>query len=346
MPELRKDPIVDRWVIIAKNRAQRPQELDSALHTRAPGPCPFCEGNERATTPEVLAFREPGSAIDAAGWRVRVVPNKFPALTTEGGSEHRGEGLYQSLPGFGAHEVIIESPRHLVSTSELTHDGLCEVIAAYRDRLLALKADRRLVHAMVFKNAGAAAGASIEHVHSQLIALPVTPTAVQEELDAALAFHQQRRCCIFCDLVERERASGERMVLDLPGFVAICPFASRFPFETWIVPTAHQSHFESITHAAICELALALREAIRRIETALNRPAYNYVIHTAPFDTSDLGHYHWHIEVAPRLTKIAGFEWGAGYYINPAPPEEAAAFLRSAEVDFTTPQNVPIKEAR
>jgi UDPglucose--hexose-1-phosphate uridylyltransferase len=344
MPELRKDPIVDRWVIIAKNRAQRPQEIDSAQDVRRREPCPFCAGNEAATPPEVLAFRDPGSAADSADWRVRVVPNKFPALELDGGLDSDGRGMYVSLQGFGAHEVIVESPEHLLSTSDLPHENLCDVLLAYRDRLINLKQDRRLLYAMIFKNTRSAAGASIEHTHSQLIAMPIVPIAVQEEISGSLAFEGASGRCIFCELMRQELAGEKRIVLETPGFVAFCPFASRFPFETWIVPKTHHSHFESIPRGGIDALAAILKQVIGRIEAALDRPAYNYMIHTAPFDTYDVGHYHWHIEIAPRLTKIAGFEWGTGFYINPAPPEEAAAFLRSTEVDFTTPQNVPIKE--
>jgi UDPglucose--hexose-1-phosphate uridylyltransferase len=346
MPEFRKDPIVDRWVIIAKERAGRPQELEPAPRVHRSGPCPFCAGNEAQTTPEVLAFREPGSSANTPGWRVRVVPNRFPALQLDGAPDPRRDGIYDSLCGVGVHEVIIESPDHLLSSADLPVDHLREVLLAYRERLIAAKLDPRLRYGMVFKNTGAAAGASIEHVHSQFMAMPLAPTKIREELDALLAFHRAHGRCLICDIVAHELACRERIVLDTPAFVAFCPFASSFPFETCIVTKEHGSRFESLTDSGAGELAGVLKEVIGRIEAVLHRPAYNYMIHTAPFDTQDVGHYHWRIEVTPRLTNIAGFEWGTGFNINPAPPEEAAEFLRSAKVDFTRSQIVPIKESR
>jgi UDPglucose--hexose-1-phosphate uridylyltransferase len=336
MPDLRKDPIVGRWVIIAKNRAKRPHELtDGAVRRPPSGFCPFCEGNERHTTHEIAAYRQPGTHRDRPGWRVRVVPNKFPALEIEGDLNKRGEGMYDLMRGVGAHEVIIESPRHLTSTTELSNENLRDVLLIYRDRLLDLQKDRRLVYPMIFKNAGAAAGASLEHTHSQLIVTPIVPINVAEEIEGAHAFYRYRGRCVFCDMLEQELAFEQRIVFDSPGFVAFCPFAARFPFETWIVPTAHASHYESLSRADSEELARVLRRVLGKIETSLDRPAYNYIVHTSPFDTPALAHYHWHIEIIPRVTKMAGFEWGSGFYINPVPPEEAATFMREIEI---TPQ--------
>jgi UDPglucose--hexose-1-phosphate uridylyltransferase len=332
MPDLRKDPIVGRWVIVAKNRAKRPHELlDTAVTRTLGGFCPFCEGNERHTPNEIVAYRNPGTHRDRPGWRVRVVPNKFPALEIEGDLSKRGDGIYDMMRGVGAHEVIIESPRHVTTASELTTDNLREVFWVYRERLLDLQKDRRLVYGMIFKNVGAAAGASLEHTHSQLIVTPIVPISVAEEIAGAAEFHRYRGRCVFCDMIEQELAFEQRIVLDSPGFVAFCPFAARFPFETWIVPTAHASHYETISRHGTEELAQVIKRVLEKIETALDRPAYNYIIHTAPFDTQALGHYHWHIEIIPRVTKTAGFEWGTGFYINPVPPEEAATFMRQWE---------------
>ncbi len=331
MPDLRKDPIVGRWVIVAKSRAKRPHDFvtQPTLHTGRF--CPFCEGNEDKTPHEVLAYRNPGSAANREGWRVRVVPNKFPALEIEGDLNKRGDGIYDMMRGVGAHEVIIESPRHVLSTADLSERELREVFWAYRDRLADLKRDRRLVYGLLFKNVGAAAGASLEHTHSQLIVTPIVPVNVAEEIEGAQEFFNFRGRCVFCDMVNQELAGEKRIVLDTPGFVAICPFASRFPFETWVLPKQHSSHYENTSRPAIDELARVMRQVIGRIETAVDRPAYNYIVHTAPFDASELPHYHWHIEIIPRLTNTAGFEWGTGFYINPVPPEEAAAFLREVE---------------
>jgi len=339
MPDLRKDPIVGRWVIVAKGRAKRPHDFASQPQLHHGRFCPFCEGSERATPHEILAYRGHGSAANGKGWRVRVVPNKFPALEIEGDLQKRGDGIYDMMRGVGAHEVIIESPNHVLSTSDLSDKQLREVFWVYRDRLADLKKDRRLVYGLIFKNVGAAAGASLEHTHSQLIATPIVPVVVRDEMNGSLEFFRYRGRCVFCDMIHQELAAEARIVLDSPGFVAIAPFASRFPFETWILPKQHSSHYENIQKAGVDELARVMRQVIARIEAAVDRPAYNYVLHTAPFDSHELGHYHWHIEIIPRLTNTAGFEWGTGFYINPVPPEEAAAFLRDKEE--RTPQVVP-----
>jgi UDPglucose--hexose-1-phosphate uridylyltransferase len=341
MPDLRKDPIVGRWVIIAKNRAKRPHELvDGAIH-RAPGAfCPFCEGHESHTPHEIAAYRQPGSHRDRPGWRVRVVPNKFPALEIEGDLSKRGQGIYDMMRGVGAHEVIVESPKHLVSTTELSLDALRDVLWIYRDRLLDLQKDKRLVFGMLFKNVGTAAGASLEHSHSQLIVTPIVPINVAEEIAGADEFYRYRGRCVYCDMLEQELAFEQRIVFDSPGFVAFCPFAARFPFETWIVPAQHASHYETLSRQSAEELARVVHRVLSKIEAALDRPAYNYIIHTAPFDTPALGHYHWHIEIIPRVTKTAGFEWGTGFYINPVPPEEAATFMRSLDTTSQAAQEI------
>ncbi len=343
MPDLRKDPIVGRWVIVAKSRARRPHDFDTSPVRRPTAFCPFCEGQEDKTPPEILAYRRPGTAPNTPGWRVRVVPNKFPALEIEGDLNKRGEGIYDMMRGVGAHEVIIESPRHLISTSELSEPELQEVLWAYRDRLTDLKRDRRLVYGMVFKNVGAAAGASLEHTHSQLIVTPIVPINVWEEMTGSLEFFNYRGRCVYCDMIQQELATEKRLVHDTPTFIAFCPFASRFPFETWILPKMHGSHFENIQAGGVEDLASILRIVILKIEAALDRPAYNYILHTAPFDTHELPHYHWHIEIMPSLTRPAGFEWGTGFYINPVPPEEAARFLREVEIESWEQEKIAVR---
>lgn len=343
MPDLRKDPIVGRWVIVAKSRAKRPHDFNTSLERRGDRFCPFCEGNEDKTPGEIIAYRNPGAQRNRPGWRVRVVPNKFPALEIEGDLNKRGEGIYDMMRGVGAHEVIIECPKHLVSTSELSEEQLREVLWVYRDRLVDLKKDPRLVYGMIFKNVGPAAGASLEHSHSQLIVTPIVPINVWEEMTGSLEFYNYRGRCVYCDMIQQELASEKRVVLDSPGFVAFSPFASRFPFETWILPKTHSSHYENIQKNGIDELSGVMRQVIAKIEAALDQPAYNYIIHTAPFDTQELGHYHWHIEIMPSLTKAAGFEWGTGFYINPVSPEEAAAFLREVEIETAESQSIPYR---
>jgi UDPglucose--hexose-1-phosphate uridylyltransferase len=219
--------------------------------------------------------------------------------------------------------------------ASLTEENIRDVLWVYRDRLLDLKKDPRLVYGMVFKNVGAAAGASLEHSHSQLIVTPIVPINVWEEMNGSLEFYGYRGRCIYCDMIHQELDDAKRVVLDTPSFVAFCPYASRFPFETWILPKSHNSHYENIQKNEVDELGTVLKTILLKLEYALDRPAYNYIIHTAPLDTPLLPHYHWHMEIIPRLTRVAGFEWGTGFYINPVPPEQASQFLRDTEVDVT-----------
>jgi UDPglucose--hexose-1-phosphate uridylyltransferase len=333
MPELRKDPIVGGWVIIATERAKRPllAPAEPVVPPLQGTLCPFCEGNEDKTPPEILAYRERHSHPNGRGWRVRVVPNKFPALQVEGDLHKRGEGMYDRMNGVGAHEVIIESPAHVQSLTELDDAILREVLWVYRDRLVDLKKDIRLVYGMLFKNVGPQAGASLDHTHSQLIVTPIVPINVVEEMEGAKAFFNYRGRCIYCDMLHQEQAGERRVVLDTEYFTAFCPYASRFPFETWIVPKTHASHFENLHKLEVDDLAPVLKAVLQKLEAALDKPPYNYIVHTAPFDAAALPHYHWHIEIIPRLTRVAGFEWGTGFYINPVPPEQAAEFLRETE---------------
>jgi UDPglucose--hexose-1-phosphate uridylyltransferase len=328
MPELRKDPVVGRWVIVASERALRPREMRSVPPAPHTGPCAFCEGNENSTPPEILAVRGPGSRPNQKGWTSRVVPNKFPALKIEGDLDRRGVGLYDAMNGVGAHEVIIESARHLQRISELNVAGIRDVFWLYRERLADLKRDRRFAYGLVFRNQGEAAGATMEHAHSQIIVTPIVPLLVQEEMRGAKTFHEYRGRCLFCDIVEQEIRGKERLVSEDSHFVVLEPFAPRFAFETWILPRRHLGVFEELSDDLLGELAATFRATVRRIERALNQPSYNLVIHTTPWDSGPVPYYHWHIEIIPRVTKVAGFEWGSGFYINAVPPEDAARFLR------------------
>jgi UDPglucose--hexose-1-phosphate uridylyltransferase len=332
MPELRKDPIVGRWVIISTERGKRPVPPKLAPEP-PPASCPFCEGNEANTPQEILAYRHRESRPNERGWRVRVVPNKFPALGFEGELRKRGDGIYDKMNGIGVHEVIIECPHHETSMAPLPEENIREILWVYRDRLVDLKKDPRLSYGMVFKNVGSAAGASLEHSHSQLIVTPIVPINVWEEMDGSLEFFNYRGRCIYCDMVHQEESAEKRVVLDSPSFISFAPYASRFPFETWVLPKNHNSHYENIQKNEVDELGTVLKTILCKIESALNKPAYNYIIHTSPFDTQLLPHYHWHIEIIPRLTRVAGFEWGTGFYINPVPPEQAAEVLRETKVN-------------
>jgi UDPglucose--hexose-1-phosphate uridylyltransferase len=317
-------------VIVATDRARRPSDFSRET---VPPPamrfCPFDYGNEQKTPPEVLAYRSGGGG-NQPGWSVRVIPNKFPVLGIEGELGRQGEGIYDKMTGIGAHEVIIESPDHKLSIPEMTDRQVEQVLSAYRDRIRDLKRDRRFLYIVVFENHGEAAGATLEHPHSQLIALPVIPKHVREELDGAKTYFGFKERCIYCDILRQESQSPERLVMETERFLVIEPYAPRFPFETWIVPKRHESHFEGAEQATIENLAWVLRMALRKIDKVLERPPYNFVFHSAPVQEDALPHYHWHVEIIPKLTKVAGFEWGTGIYINPTPPEESARFLRDA----------------
>ncbi|HMK28307.1 MAG TPA: galactose-1-phosphate uridylyltransferase [Terriglobales bacterium] len=338
MPELRKDPVVGRWVIISTDRAKRPTDFVRERVQNKGGFCPFCYGNESKTPPEVLAYRPnhnggPPALRDTPGWTVRVVPNKFPALGIEGNLNRQAEGMFDKMNGVGAHEVIIEGPDHNATLATLPEKRIEDVLWAFRDRILDLKQDRRFKYILIFKNHGEAAGASLEHSHSQLIALPILPKQVAEELEGAKQYYIYKERCVFCDVIRQESESGARVVGENPDFLTIAPYAPRFPFETWILPKRHESSYENSSSSMYENLARSIKTLLNKADLVLDTPAYNLVLHTSPVQDPQNDHYHWHIEFMPKLTKTAGFEWGTGFYINPTPPEEAARFLREASIE-------------
>jgi UDPglucose--hexose-1-phosphate uridylyltransferase len=333
MPELRKDPVVGRWVIISVERGKRPTDFISPSSQRKKGGfCPFCPGNEYTTPQEIIAFRPSDTKPNSPGWKLRIMPNKFPALCVTGELKKTGEGIFDKMNGVGAHEVIVETPDHNLSLSTMPLKNVEDVLWAYYLRLNDLKNDKRFKYVMIFKNEGEAAGASLEHTHSQLIALPITPKIVKEEMDAAKAYYALKERCIFCDLISQELEDGKRIIYENRRYVAFAPFASRAPFETWIFPKDHESGFYPPMNS-FSDLADILQRTLKQIDRLLDMPPYNFVIHTSSFFDEINEYYHWHIEILPKLTKIAGFEWGSGFYINPTPPEEAAKFMRDAKID-------------
>ena len=327
MTELRKDPVVGRWVIISTERAKRPHEFPPEPVHRREGVCPLCPGSERMTPPEILGYRQGGQPNDP-NWTLRVVPNKFPALRIEGELGKAADGIYDRMHGIGAHEVVIESERHDVDLFDLPEKRFEDVLWAYRDRLLDLKKDQRFKSVLIFKNHGAAAGASLTHSHSQLIALPVIPKRVMEEMNGCREYYRFRDRCLFCDIVVQEMDQKVRIVEETGEFLAFAPYAPRFPFETWIVPKRHQCAYEMIEGDQAKALAAVFRRTLRRLNLALENPPFNFIVHSAPFQERAADFFHWHIEIMPKLTKVAGFEWGSGFYINPTPPEESAKYLR------------------
>lgn len=343
MPELRKDPITQEWVIIATERARRPSDFTQLAATEPERPdysptCPFCPGKEDLTPPEVLAFRHihDGSTAD---WWVRCVPNKFPALAIEGDLNKRGLGMYDMMHGVGAHEVIIETPRHDEDPSTMSVFQMAEVVWAYRERYLDLRKDSRFKYILIFRNHGKVAGASLEHPHSQLIATPMIPIDVVNEIHGAERYFTYHERCIWCDMVHHELEQSVRVVQETEHFLAFEPFASKFPFETWLMPKAHQASFAGMTRERVEEFARLMRDIFGRVSRCLNAPPYNFAIHTAPFDREDSEVFHWHMVIMPRLTIAAGFEMGTGIYINVTTPEDAARYL----VDAVEKAEVPPK---
>jgi len=341
MSELRKDLISGRWVIIATERSKRPDDFrpagGPARVEDPPAFCPFCEGNEGKTPPEVFALRGETTPQDSPGWRVRVVPNKFPALNRGTTPAKHTKGIFEWMEGIGVHEVVIENPDHRLELSDLPPGHIRDVLRVFQQRIRAIEEDLRYQYVQLFKNKGKEAGASLSHPHSQIVATPIIPKRVKEEIYGAERLHRSLGECIFCRIIREEQAMGERLVLENRHFAVIAPYASRFPFELAIYPLQHSSFFTSLREEAIESLAEILKTTLSRFKETLGDPPYNLVLHQAPNRVHALkawpeidGIYHWHIEVFPILTKVAGFEWGTGFYINPVPPETAAGFLKKS----------------
>lgn len=331
MSELRKDPIVGRWVIISVERGKRPTDFVSPARKKKGGFCPFCPGNEHTAPPEIMAFRPGNTAPNTPGWTLRVVPNKFPALQIHGDLIRTGEGIFDKMSGTGAHEVVIETSDHNFSLATLPPKAFEDVLWAYYLRLNDLKKDKRFKYILIFKNEGEDAGATLEHTHSQIIALPIIPKLVKEEIEAAEQYFHFKERCIFCDVINQELEDGKRVIYENNHYLAVSPFAPIAPFETWILPKKHESAFGPIDKS-FSSLADIFQRILKQIDRILDIPPYNFIVHTSPCYDEDNDYYHWHIEILPKLTKIAGFEWGSGFYINPTPPEEAAKFMREAKI--------------
>jgi UDPglucose--hexose-1-phosphate uridylyltransferase len=345
MSELRYDLIQGRWVIIATDRSRRPHDLQTFVrHPRESLFCPFCPGNEERTPPEILAVGRDGQKPpNGPGWRLRVIPNKYPALSVEGNLDRQSVGIYDRMRGVGAHEVVIDTPDHEADLASLPIGHVTELLTLFRERVRDLHRDRRLQYVLVFKNHGVAAGATLSHAHSQIIATPIIPRIVVQELQQARAHFERRERCLFCDILREELSGRERIVAENEHCVAFTPYASRFPFELMIAPKVHRHHLADASDPELAGLAACLTQVCRLLQTVLEDPPFNLVVHTSPnteaFDTPPAywrtlaQDYHWHLELMPRLTRVAGFETGTDFYINPTAPEDAARFLREAAAE-------------
>lgn len=340
MPELRKDPIIGRWVIISVERAKRPHDFTPSDGSPPEGECPFCSGKEDHTPPEIYAIRKPGTKNNTPGWDVRVVPSKAPFLRIEGDLDRRGKGIFDEMNGIGAHEIVIETPSHIGNLADLDEEQIAKVITCFVERIKDLERDKRFKYTLVFKNYGwSAGGGRVKHSRTQLIATPVTPKRVKEELAGTRQYYEIHERCIFCDLIKQEIDTKDRLILDIDGFITISPFASRFPFEMWILPKKHDCDFHNLNFEFSQDLARILKKILLKLKVGLKDPSFNLILHTSPFRREKVGYwktikedYHWHIEIIPRLINVAGFEWGTGFYICPIPPEDAARYLREIEV--------------
>jgi UDPglucose--hexose-1-phosphate uridylyltransferase len=328
MPELRKDPVTGRWVIVRTERPHRPEDFRLPPVVRAPGPCALCEGNEHETPPELLAYRGDGQQPNGPGWRVRVVPSRFPTLRVEGQLERRGHGLYDLMNGVGAHELVVESGRHDESLRTLPAPALEEVVHAYQERMLDLRRDARFRSVVIFKSSRHADVPALDHPHSQVLATPTPPPDLEHELLQARDHFAYRERCLFCDILQQEGDEGSRVVIELEHVLALVPFAARTPFETWLLPRRHLPGFEHVTAGERRDLARALKTVLQRSHALLGEVPVGFVLHSAPFGERDASFFHWHVELTPAAAVPGVLPEGSGFAVNPLPPEDAAQFLR------------------
>ncbi len=333
MSELRRDLVKNNWVSVAEHRALKPNDFPiakKALESSVTGGfCPFCEGNEQFTPPEIMAHRH-DSEPNTQGWLVRAIPNKFSAFELEGELEETRLGVFSRYNGLGKHEVIIETPEHNVDFHQLSVERMETIIKIFRARYNDLAGDQRIKYIQIYKNRGIFAGASLEHSHSQIVALPFVPAENQGVID----YFKKNQRCLLCDIIAQER-NDERLVAESADFLLLCPYAPRFPYETWIVPKHHREHFGQITDAEVYDLAKTIKRFSNVMIENLSDPSYNLVINTAPVNVDNQPGYHWYMELTPRLLVNAAVEIASGVYINPVAPELAAALLREKMSSFT-----------
>jgi UDPglucose--hexose-1-phosphate uridylyltransferase len=327
MGELRREPIVRRWVVITTENPKGPSDylaFKFPFRVAESGePCPFCRGNEWMTPPETFS-----TGTGGGGWTVRVVPNKSPFFHIEGDFDRRAEGMYDLMGSIGAHEIVVEAPDHHPSFATMDPPQIRQVLLAYRQRFIDLERDPRIHQMLILKNYP---GIFNRHPHSHLLAMPVVPRGIDEEILGTLDYYQRKERCIFCDIVREELSSRKRVVMETSSFLVFCPFASRFPFETWIIPKTHSPDFQAITEEMMRDLSVILQSLFARFRTLLSDPPYSFVVHTSPIQGQfHRDEYHWHVEARLRIGLSEGFEWGTGFFVNPTPPENAAELLRDS----------------
>lgn len=330
MHELRKDPLLGRWVAVMSD-SKSPSDYAFPSENTQETSCVLCPGRERETPPEIVAIREGGR------WWTRVIPNFKPVLHVEGDLDRKGMGIYDRMNSVGANEIIIDSPEHSGQPEDMGVEQVRRIIRIYRERVADLEKDPRLRYILVFKNSGKGAGATFSHPHSEIMATPIIPKLIKEELDGAKQYYAYKERCIFCDIVKEESRSGDRVVFETRDFFSFSPFAPKFPFESWIVPKRHVCAFQYIYESEMEDLSLMLLTVLKKMRAVLGDSPYNYFIHTAPNRVPRRNHwhtlgddFHWHIEIIPRLLMTSGFEWGSDFYVLTTSPEDAAKYLREA----------------
>ena len=325
---IRQDKATGQWVIYAPSRGKRPYDFKQTKKKTETLPeydedCPFCPGNEHMLEQIVLEMGDNDSSM----WRTRVVPNKFPALTPDGGRERSSEGIYITMKGYGQHDVIIESPFHNQQIALMKGDEVETVIETYHRRYLTVMQEQGNMMTIIFRNHGSQAGTSLMHPHSQLIATGMVPHYVRWREEQAQGYFDEWGRCVYCDILGYESQQMRRFLHENDSFLSYVPFAAKVPFEIWIVPKNHQADFGRVTDAEKSDLASALQFLLMRLYEKLNDPDYNYVINTSPQYRAGEPQFHWYLEIRPRLTTQAGFEIGSGMSINPSLPEADADFL-------------------
>jgi UDPglucose--hexose-1-phosphate uridylyltransferase len=340
MPELRRNPISKDWVIIAPERSKRPDQFKHAAVQDKPvekgaeevAACPFCPGNEAMSGEAVLTYYQTGSGESRQSkWSLRVVPNKFPALVHGGETSRISEGmrdLFIKMNGVGHHEVVIEHPEHFQTIATMSREAVDGIISSYIERYQKLIEDPCVQLITIFRNNGPRAGTSLRHPHSQIIASPIIPMHIRHVLEEAVRYFDTMGRCIYCTIIDQEREAQKRVISETEHFIALAPFASRSPFETWILPKRHRASFAKISDGERKDLAGVLLDILCRLYHGLGNPDYNYMIHSAPYHEDPADHYHWHLQILPKLYQVAGFELGSGIYLNATSPEDNARFLR------------------
>lgn len=329
MPELRLNLLTREWVIIATERAKRPHEFRQHSHRKHPeflDSCPFCPGNEARTPEELMRIPDDGM------WKVRVTPNKFPALSSEGPRERKNDGVRHLITGVGRHEVVIESPVHNMSLSAMPVEDIANVLRVYRERFIKIYNDPRIEHVIIFKNYGEGAGTSLAHPHSQIIGTPVTPLLVRNRIEEGIRYFDNTGGCLLCSTLNDELADGRRIILNTEHFVTFIPYAALSPFHTWIFPKRHCATFATITESEIADLSFNLKSILSKFHSGLEDPDFNYIIRSQNPKECTSEYFHWYLSIVPRVVQTAGFELGSGMYINTSIPEKSAEFLRGVTV--------------